>query len=28
VSPEELMRRRRAQTSWVVAEPPVVSDEA
>lgn len=27
VSPEELMRRRRAQTSWVVAEPPVVADE-
>ncbi len=28
VSPEELMRRRRAQSSWVVAEPPVVTDEA
>jgi hypothetical protein len=28
VSPEELMRRRRAQSSWVVAEPPVVADEA
>ena len=28
VSPVELMRRRRAQSSWVVAEPPVVAYEA
>lgn len=28
LSPEELMRRRRAQSSWVVAEPPVITDEA
>jgi hypothetical protein len=28
VPPEELMRRRRVQSSWVMAEPPVVTDEA
>lgn len=28
MSREELMRRRRAQSSWVVAEPQVVTDEA
>jgi hypothetical protein len=28
VPTEELMRRRRAQSSWVVAEPPIVTDEA
>jgi hypothetical protein len=28
VSPQELMRRRRAQSSWVVAEPEIVTDEA
>lgn len=27
VSPEELRRRRHAQSSWVVAEPQVVTDE-
>lgn len=28
VTPEELLRRRRAQSSWVVAEPPIVAEEA
>lgn len=28
VTPEELKRRRRAQVSWVVAEPATVADEA
>jgi hypothetical protein len=28
VAPEELARRRRAQSSWVVAEPATVADEA
>ncbi len=28
VTPEELERRRRAQVSWVVAEPATVADEA
>lgn len=28
LSPEQLMLRRRAQASWVVAEPPVATEEA
>jgi hypothetical protein len=27
-SPQELLRRRRAQSSWVIAEPVIVTDEA